>query len=160
MMSLLLDTFESISKFIAQSVTDLTEQEMVEQPIGIPNHATWTLGHVISSCQGLANELGANGWLPSEWESIFGYGSIPASDLSQYPSKSEMLRALSDAGDRLHQILMSLTETSLKQPLPDGPSPTIAHLLFQVVIAHTAFHAGQLAMWRRAIGKGSAAVFV
>jgi hypothetical protein len=36
----------------------------------------------------------------------------------------------------------------------------MAHLLLQVVIAQTAFHAGQLAMWRRAIGKESIAVFI
>jgi len=160
MMSLLLDTFKSTLKFIEQSVADLSEQEMVEQPGGIANHATWTLGHVVTSCQGIANELGWQGWLPSEWESIFGYGSVPVSDPSHYPSKSEILRALSDAGDRLDQILMNVSESTLKQSLPDGPVPTTAHLLFQVVVAHTAFHAGQLAMWRRAIGKGSAAVFV
>jgi len=56
--------------------------------------------------------------------------------------------------------LMNVSESTLKQSLPNGPLPTKAHLLFQAVVAHTAFHAGQLAMWRRAIGKGSAAVFV
>ena len=36
----------------------------------------------------------------------------------------------------------------------------MGHLLLQVVGAHTAFHAGQLALWRRALGKPSVGVFV
>jgi uncharacterized damage-inducible protein DinB len=160
MMPELPDTFRNTLKFIEQSVADLSEEEMIEQPAGVPNHATWTLGHLIHSCQGIANELGAPRWLPDDWESIFGYGSTPVSDLSRYPSKSEMLRALTDAADRLHQTLSSVSESALKQSLPDETPPTMGHLLFQVVIAHTAFHAGQLAVWRRAIGKQSAAVFV
>jgi uncharacterized damage-inducible protein DinB len=36
----------------------------------------------------------------------------------------------------------------------------MGHLLFQVIVAHTAYHAGQLAMWRRALDKQPAAVFV
>jgi hypothetical protein len=156
----LLDTFKSTIEFMQQSVSDLTEQQMVEQPPGVANHATWTLGHVIHSCQGTADELGAQQWLPNDWESIFGYGSTPVSDLSRYPSKSEMLRALNEATYHLNQALRSIGESTLKQSLPDGPLPTMGHLLFQVVIAHTAFHAGQLAMWRRAIGKQSLAVFV
>jgi hypothetical protein len=156
----LLDTFTNTVKFIEQSVADLSEQQMVEQPAGVPNHATWTLGHVIHSCQGVAIELSAQQWLSNDWESSFGYGSTPMPDLSRYPSKSEMLRALADAAERLRQTLLTVSESTLKQSLPAGPLPTMGHLLFQVVIAHTAFHAGQLAMWRRAIGKQSLAVFI
>lgn len=160
MMPELLHTFKNTLMFIGRSVADLSEQEMVEQPTGVPNHATWTLGHLIVSCQGIANELGAQQWLPNDWESLFGYGSIPVSDLSRYPSKADMLKALTDAADRLHQILLSLSDSALRKPLPDETLPTMGHLLFQVVVAHTAFHAGQLAVWRRAMGKQSVAVFV
>ncbi|MFH0990875.1 MAG: DinB family protein [bacterium] len=156
----LIHTFKNTLKFMKQSVADLSEQEMVEQPTGVRNHATWTLGHVIYSCQGIANEMGVQGWLPNDWESIFGYGSTPMSDLSRYPSKSDMLKILTDAEDRLVQILLNVSESTLKQSLPDETLPTMSHLLSQVIIAHTAFHAGQLAMWRGAIGKKSVAVFV
>ena len=160
MMSILADTFSGILRFIEQSVADISEPEMLQQPTGAPNHAIWTLGHCIASCQGVANELGAESWLPAEWEPLFGYGSVPASDPSHYPTKSEMLRTLRDSEERLRQILLNLTESAMKQPRAEAPFPTTAHLLFQVVIAHTAFHAGQLAAWRRAIGRRSAAVFV
>ena len=156
----LVHTFETTLKFIEQSVADLSEQQMVEQPTGVPNHGMWTLGHVIYSCQGIAAELGAEQWLPDDWESVFGYGSTPSSDLSRYPKKSEMLTLLADAARRLRQTLLAADESVLRQSLPDETLPTMGHLLLQVVVAHTAYHAGQLAVWRRAIGKQSVAVFI
>ena len=156
----LVRTFDSIVKFVEQSVTDLSEQQMVEQPTGVPNHGTWTLRHIIYSCQGIAAEPGVERWLPDDWESAFGYGSTPSSDLSRYPKKSEMLTLLADAASRLRQALLAANEPVLRQSLPDETLPTMSHLLLQVVVAHTAYHAGQLALWRRAIGKQSVAVFI
>ena len=151
---------ETTVTFIELSVADLSEQEMVEQPQGVPNHAAWTLGHIIFSCQGIAAELGAEEWLPDHWESTFGYGSTPSSNLSDYPSRSELLGLLTDAVNRLRHTLVALDGAALKQPLPDETFPTWGHLLLHIAVAHTAYHAGQLAVWRRAIGKDSAAVFI
>jgi len=160
MITELVQIFENTVKFVEQSVADLSEQQMVEQPTGVPNNGTWTLGHIIYSCQGIAAELGATDWLPDDWESTFGYGSTPSSDVSSYPKKSEMLTLLADAAGRLRQTLLDADDSVLSQSLPDEDLPTMGHLLLQVVVAHTACHAGQLAVWRRAIGKESVAVFI
>lgn len=159
-LSELVRTFETTVKFMEQSAADLSERQMVEQPAGVPNHAAWTLGHVVFSCQAMAAELGSETWLPGDWESVYGYGTTPHTDLSRYPNKAEMLALLADSASRLRRVLLALDESVLKKPLPDETFPTMAHLLSQVVVAHTAFHAGQLATWRRAIGMPSAGVFV
>ncbi|NIM47730.1 MAG: DUF664 domain-containing protein [Gemmatimonadales bacterium] len=156
----LIHTFEATVRFMEQSVDDLSDEEMVEQPSGVPNHATWTLGHIIFSCQGMATELGAAPWLPDDWESVFGYGSTPRSEEQQYPKKAQLQTLLADATTRLCHTVRSLNASVLRRPLSDEDFPTMGHLLLQVVVAHTAFHAGQLAVWRRAIGKESVAVFV
>ena len=156
----LIHTFETSVKFIEKLVDDLSEEQMVEQPTKVPNHAAWTLGHVIFSCQGMALELGTDTWLPENWESNFGYGSTPHSTLELYPRKSELLTLLGEASQRLRQTLDKLDTSDLDQSLPDEMFPTMGHLLLQVVIAHTAYHAGQLAVWRKAIGKPSVGIFV
>lgn len=156
----LIRAFDYTVHFIEQSVADLSKHEMVEQPKNVPNHGTWTLGHVIFSCQGIAAELGAEQWLPDDWEARFGYGSTPSSDPSRYPDKSEMLSLFTDAASRLRQVLLAADESVLRRSLPDESLPTMGHLLIQVVVGHTAYHAGQLAVWRRAIGKPSAGVFI
>ncbi len=153
-------TFDSTLEFMERSVADLSEQQMVEQPMGVPNHGTWTLGHIVVSCQGMAAELGAAPWLPEDWESLFGYGSTPSPDRSRYPTKAELLAILAGAAGRLRQTLLAADESVLLRRLPDETFPTMRDLLLQVVVAHTAYHAGQLAVWRRAIGRESVAVFI
>ncbi len=156
----LVHTFQATITFIEASVSDLSEQQMVEQPPGVPNHAAWTLGHVIHGCQAIAVELGAAAWLPDDWESRFGYGSTPRSSVEHYPPKTELLTLLACAATLLRDALLGTSDAVLRQALPDETLPTMAHLLWQVVVAHTAYHAGQLAVWRRAIGMPSAAVFI
>ena len=160
MINELVHTFKSTLKFMEKSVADLTENEMVEQPKGIPTHGTWTLGHIILSCQGISVELGIEPWLPDEWESNFGYGSKPHTDMLLYPNKSGLLAMLTDSKNRLCETLLNLDMSVLGKKLPDNTLPTMGHLLLQVVVAHTAYHAGQLSVWRRAIGKPSTGVFV
>ena len=160
MIAQMICAFDYTLDFVQKSVADLTEDQMVQQTPGTPNHGTWILGHLAFSCQGLASELGGQPWLPNDWESKFGYGSTPASDVSIYPGKAEMQKLLTDAASRLRQLLQAISENDLAQGIPDETFPTKGHLLMQVVVGHTAYHAGQLAVWRRAIGKPSAGVFI
>jgi len=156
-------SFQRSRAFLEKSVADLQEREMVAQPAGLPNHATWTLGHVAFSCQGLTVELGGKPWLPDDWEAPFGYGSKPSPEIASYPNRAEMLAFLADSSDRLQQALRAIDNAFLNksnESLPDESFPTMGHLLLQVVVGHTAYHAGQLAVWRRAIGKPSGGVFV
>lgn len=160
----LVGCFERTVDFLQKSVADLSDEDIVLQPTGVPNHAAWTLGHVIYSCQAMAGELGVPPWLPADWESRFGYGSSPTAVVSQRPSKAALLTALGEASKRLRAALLGMDQISLAEPLPDEQArellPTKGHALLQVVAAHTAYHAGQLAVWRRAIGRPSAGVFL
>jgi uncharacterized damage-inducible protein DinB len=160
----LVGCFERTVAFMQESVADLSDEDIVLQPPGVPNHAAWTLGHVIHSCEAMAGELGVEPWLPNDWESHFGYGSSPTAVVLQRQSKAALLAALEVASHRLRTALLGMDETALAEPLPDERVremlPTKGHALLQVVAAHTAFHAGQLAAWRRAIGRPAVGVFL
>ncbi len=161
----LVGSFDRSLLFMRGLIADLSDEEMVLQPPGAPNHAAWTLGHVIQSCQAIAGELGVGPWLPDDWEARFGYGSAPAAAADSGGScKAALLAALVDAATRLRAVLLATDESRLKDPLPDEKTreilPTLGDALLQVVSAHTAFHAGQLAAWRRAIGRPPVGVFI
>jgi uncharacterized damage-inducible protein DinB len=160
----LVSCFDRTLTYMQELVADLSDEDMVLQPQGVPNHAAWTLGHVICSCQGIAIELGVQTWLPGEWESNFGYGSSPSSAGSQHAGKAALLAALRDASNRLRAALLATDERTLTDSLPDEGVrdilPTRGHALVQLVAAHTAYHAGQLAAWRRAIGRPPVGVFI
>jgi uncharacterized damage-inducible protein DinB len=150
--------------FVLDQTADLSEEEMVLQPTGAANHAAWTLGHIIYSFQAIAGELGVKAWLPENWESRFGYGSLPSSVVPEHEHKRALLSTLEDSTRRLRAALLAMDERSLGDPLPDEKSrellPTKAHALLQVVAGHTAYHAGQLTVWRRAIGRKPIGVFI
>jgi len=150
--------------FLRNQTVDLEDEEMVLQPTGAVNHAVWTLGHIIYSFQAIAGELGVKPWLREDWESSFGYGSLPEPVVPEHANKLALLSALEDASRRLRAALLAMDERSLADPLPDEKSrelfPTKAHALLQVVAGHTAYHAGQLTAWRRAIGRKPIGVFI
>jgi len=160
----LVGCFERTVAYLRESVADLSDEDIVLEAPGVPNHAAWTLGHVIHSCEAMAGELGVEPWLPRDWESRFGYGSSPAAVTAQHPTKAALLAALAEASQRLCTALRAMDEAALTEPLPDetvrAMLPTKGHAILQVVAAHTAYHAGQLAVWRRAIGRAGVGVFL
>ena len=165
MISELVRCFDRTTAYIRELLADLRDDEMILQPPGVPNHGAWTLGHVILSCQAIARELGVSPWLPDDWESLFGYGSLPHGAVgSAYARRDVLASYLADASDRLRAALLATREDALRDPLPDPESrevfATTGDALLQVVCAHTAFHAGQLAAWRRAIGREPVGVFI
>jgi len=157
-------SFDRSLAYIRELVADLTDEEMVMQPPGVPNHGAWTLGHIIFSCEQIAQLLGVEPWLPADWEARFGYGSTPGPQALAASGKSGALAAFADAGQHLRAALLGIDESNLYRPLPDEQArailPTVADALVQIVAAHTAFHAGQLAAWRRAIGRRPVGVFI
>ncbi len=165
MIAELVGCLERTRDYIRASVADLTDEEMTLQPAGMPNHPAWTVGHLVYSFQAIAAELGAASWLPDDWERLFGYGSSPTDvAASSCRSKAALLASLDNAVDRLRNTLLAVDESTLRDPLRDATSrevfATTGDAVLQVVAAHAAFHAGQLAAWRRAIGRQPAAVFV
>ncbi len=165
MIAELVGCFDRTLVFMRNMVADLSDEEMVLQPAGAPNHAAWTLGHVIHSCEAVAAELGVSPWLADDWERLFGYGSLPKEVTgSPHSSKAALLACLVEASGRLRAALASIEESRLADPLPDVKTreilPTIGDALLQVLCAHTAYHAGQLAAWRRAIGREPVGVFI
>ena len=164
MITQMTDILEYTLDFMRQQIADVSDEEMVLQPPGAPNHAAWTLGHLIHSCQAIAIELGKQASSSTEWESRFGYGTRPNPVASENLSRSSLLTNLAETSDRLRATIQALDTRFLDEPPSEGETremlPTMGHELIQVVVAHTAYHAGQLAAWRRAIGRAPVGVFV
>ena len=62
--------------FIEEQLAGLSDEELVLQPPGAPNHAAWTVGHVVETCQEIPGEIGVERSLPGDWETRFGYGTV------------------------------------------------------------------------------------
>jgi hypothetical protein len=152
----ILNSYALILADVRAAVEELTEELMVRQFPGAPNHPAWTIGHLVYSAQAIGGELGLAPWLPSSWVALFCTGSIPQPLAAAYPSRSGLLDALADAQARITQALSCLTPEALAAPLPDvryrPVFPTVGHAIVHILSGHTSFHLGQLSLWRRAAG--------
>jgi hypothetical protein len=142
--------------FLREQVADVSEVDMVKQPDGFVNHPAWTIGHITAATHLLARTIGVTKWLPTEWVQNYRTGSIPVADASPYDAKHELLSKLSEAQSKITQAIEQMTDVQLDVPFPAesfrSVFPTIRHALTQVLIGHTAFHVGQISLWRKAMG--------
>src|SRR5262249_6433073 len=103
----------------------------------------------------IGRAIGLSHWLPRDWTTRFGTGSVPTTDAGVYGTKQDLLEVLRDAQSRLTEAVEQLDDAQLDQPFPVESYrpvfPTIRHALTQVLIGHTANHIGQLSAWRHAM---------
>jgi hypothetical protein len=144
--------------YLRQLVADVPDEMLTRQIDGVVNHPAWVIGHVIYSCQAIGGEMGIDPWLAADWAERFGTGTVPVEGRKDYPSKHDLLGALSDAQQRVNDRLLTLGDSGLTVPLPDEGYreifPTLGHAVLHVLTVHTAIHVGQVTVWRRAVGLG------
>lgn len=155
-MKAVLHSFAYCLDYLRDQVKDIADTDMVAQPNGIMNHPAWVIGHLTHACQLLGGAIGLPPWLPSDWASRFGTGSVPVADAARYGPKATALAMLADAQSRITEAVVKLTDAQIDAPFPDESYrhvfPTIRHALTQVLVGHTANHIGQVSVWRRAMG--------
>lgn len=131
-----------------------------EQPGSCVNHALWIAGHLACSDDWFLKEFGgaAEFALPEKWHTIFGSGSRPTSDASQYPPFAEVLKAMDERRAALLAWLGSLSREQVDTPTSENwqaYAPTIGDL-GHFAAWHEGYHGGQLATLRKAFGLTSA----
>ncbi|MCL4212262.1 MAG: DinB family protein [Phycisphaeraceae bacterium] len=131
-----------------------------EQPGSCVNHALWIAGHLACTDDWFLKEFGgAAGFaLPEKWHTIFGYGSKPTSDTSQYPSYAEVLKAMDERHGAVVRWLESMTAEQMDTPTAENwrnYAPTLGDL-GHFAAWHEGYHGGQLATLRRGFGLPSA----
>lgn len=151
-----LHSFAYCIDYLCEQVGDVAASDMVAQPNGIANHPAWVIGHLTLTCQMLGGAIGLAPWLPDDFVGRFGPGSVPVADAGQYGTKTSALALLRDAASRISRAASELDEARLGAPFPDesyrAVFPTIRHALTQVLAGHSAYHIGQMNLWRKAMG--------
>lgn len=151
-----LHSFAYALDFLREQVADVSDVDMTAQPNGVVNHPAWTIGHITAATHLLARTIGVPKWLPTEWVQHYRTGSMPVADAGPYDSKNELLSKLREAQSKITQAIEQMNDSQLDQVFPAEAYrdvfPTIRHALTQVLIGHTAFHVGQVSLWRKAMG--------
>lgn len=142
--------------FAKRLVNDLTDDQMVQQPHGLVNHPTWSLGHLAVAAHDVCNMLGVEASMPAGWKDTFKTGGTPTADKAAFPTKDELLSVLGQLHERVAQGLSSIDPAELAKPHPNEKTrtyfPTVGDLVVFLATAHEMDHLGQIAAWRRAMG--------
>ena len=154
----LLFTYRANVAHVTALVSDLTDEQMVQQPHGLVNHPTWTLGHLAAVSHVVAMVLGSESTFPEEWTELFNAaGGVPrGGDISAFPSKDRLLAELTAQHTRVAEAMANADPAFLAGEHPSEKMrkrfPTIGDFVTYLTSAHEANHIGQLAAWRRAMG--------
>lgn len=150
---------ESLLRFtrsISQSILkDWPEDKLAVQHHPADNHPLWVLGHVASTDAWIASMVGAAGiTAPESFAKLFGQGSKPSSNASDYPPVAELLALFNQNREKLLAWLDSATEEQLSVSLKDktgGFANDVTDAFFKICW-HEGWHFGQVATLRKSLG--------
>jgi len=153
-------------RFARALVVDLTAEQCTSAGgAGLENHPAWTIGHLASAADMLAEDLGLKRDLPDRWRELFerrgpGDPRLPDPDAAAYPSMEALITELERQHARVERAWRGKLEAAgLDEPLAwrfGDDFPTLGDATVFFAVGHEAMHLGQLAAWRRAHGLPSA----
>lgn len=152
-------------------VEDLSASQWTEScGPGLENHPAWTIGHLVTGSNILAEDLGLARDLPEGWSGLFerrgpGDPRLPDPNPAVYPPMEKLVAELErqhlrvEAAWRVKMTEESKSGTALTEPFVwryGDVLPTLNDAVLFLAVSHEAMHLGQLAAWRRALGLPSA----
>ncbi|MEO1277919.1 MAG: DinB family protein [Planctomycetota bacterium] len=147
------------------------DSNRTSQAPSLPNHLTWTLGHLaITAHRGAHRVLGLEGLQPLPADDFLegdrgntthyateavSFGSQPIDDPGAYPSIERGLEVMHAAHETLAEALRNADDASLDRETPWGASTVSVTDLALRMGFHIGTHTGQIVDLRRALGLGS-----
>ena len=141
--------------FTESLLTPMTDAQLLHRAGGAGNHGIWVMGHIAATDEffrthftGEASELGEG------FMDLFGGGSEIQADPRVYPSRAELVQAMSAARANLIRWWSALGDAELERPL-EGELARFAPDLRSLpvtIAAHEMLHTGQVASCRASLG--------
>lgn len=144
-------------QMICKLADDFTD-EQAKQRVGDSKPLVWFLAHVIITRNYFLTLYGGGGdeAVDAAFVARFGRGSDGAADMTDSPSKGELLAIF----ERITERARALVATLAPEDLDREAEGDVRHPLFKtlgtaitLVTAHDGYHAGQIGVLRRSMGK-------
>jgi len=151
--------FELSKKATADLLADMQDAPLAAPTSKGGNHPVWVAGHLVYSEANLINHILLGDTNPLiEWKELFGGGSEPTSNASDYPSLDTLLAKWDDVRVQTMKVLDSLSDEDLDKPAAEPPPGREAFFgtcgqVLCIAALHPMMHRGQVADSRRAAGR-------
>ncbi|MBD3232768.1 MAG: hypothetical protein GF315_03485 [candidate division Zixibacteria bacterium] len=139
---------------IKAMIDDITEEESLHRGNGEFNHIKWQTGHLVYTAALTLKCLGEDADLSPEWKDLFARGAGFKEDENIYPSMNEIKAKLYSIHKAIFEKLENMIGSDLEAMVKLGPEYEVTAIdgaLF--FCAHDAYHCGQMAMIRKALGR-------
>ena len=137
---------------IEKNLEGITTEESFVQPQAAGNCVNWVLGHIVATRNQIMELIGENPTLSEVESAPYKRGSKPLTDRSTALTLEKMFSDLQVSQDKLMAALQGMPSEELEAPF--GESTKYEQLA--VLQFHEAYHAGQLGILRRFLGKPGA----
>ena len=154
---ILADQLKMAAFLFEQLLEDLTDAELLLRPAGKANTVAWQIGHLLSSERRMVEGIapGAGAPLPEEFEAAHAKEAAAREDSAGMRTRDEYLSLLRAQRAATLAALERLPEADLDKDSPETIrriAPKWANV-FGLAAMHQMWHAGQLTVLRRQLGK-------
>lgn len=139
---------------VGRLIDDITDEESLFRGKDNLQHIRWQTGHIVFGSYLILRALGETVPLPGGWHDLFHRGCEFAEDATAYPTMAALREKFKSYDDKITARLEVMTDTELDKILDPEPifeTPALNAALF--LNAHAFYHAGQIAMIRRLLGR-------
>lgn len=147
-----------IHRTVRRNLEGVSHDESLLSPEPFGNNANWVLGHLVDSAEGVLGLLGQPRVLESGALARYRRGTEPLIDAAEALPLERLLEAWDEASKRINIGLKSIAEERIDGPVPAELAWMGTTIGAAVAFAsfHQSYHAGQLGLLRRLLGKPGA----
>lgn len=147
-----------IHRTVRRNLEGVSHEESLRSPEPFGNNANWVLGHLVDSAEGVLGLLGQPRVLDSGALARYRRGTSPLIDAAEALPLERLLEVWDEASKRINVGLKSIPEERIDAPVPADLTwmGTTIGAAVAFVSFHQSYHAGQLGLLRRLLGKPGA----
>lgn len=150
---------QAVNSVVRRNLQDITNEESLAQPQPAGNCINWVLGHLVCVYNEVLPLLGQKPVVSKDSVQRYARGSSPLVGGQEATSLPELVAQFDRSAEAFDNGLASLAPEALDAAAPvsprNNPNETVRSLL-GLILFHQGYHAGQLGILRRMVGKQGA----
>lgn len=150
-----LEVLDFARRHTMRLIEELSDEQFFTPACARANHAGWCVGHLVTTDDYCLGALAGQAHVcPESWGALFGMNSKPTVGPEGYPSRAELVEAMTERREALRRWLSSLSEAQAREPIEGDLAPFASSrgVLGASLAYHEGFHVGQISVARRAMG--------